>query len=46
MGNNPLVIEGDEKEYSVNNNYTLKEPQNDGVEFILKKFNVLLNHQT
>lgn len=44
MGSNPLIRK--DGDYTINEDFPLKAPQNEGVEFILKKFNVLLNHQT
>lgn len=46
MGSNPLVIEGENKDYTINDEFPLREAQNEGVDFLLRKFNVLLNHQT
>lgn len=42
MGNKLIREDGD---YTINDEYPLKKTQNEGVEFILKKFNVLINHQ-
>jgi superfamily II DNA or RNA helicase len=44
MGDNPLLRE--DKDYTLNEDFPLRPQQNDGVHFLLSKFNGVLNHQT
>lgn len=44
MGNNPLVRK--DGDYTLNSDFPLTEEQNEGVEFLLTKFNAILAHQT